>query len=290
MKNEEALLQIADATAEAVAKVLRGLLGDVVDRGPAAILPPGSNPLSTVVFPSLITSISYTGLVSGGNIVAMPRAAVRRWAAAMMGLDEPPEESEEFHELEQSAMSEATNQMMAAAAATMSVILGQEIDITPPETELYTTPEQAAGVFPSTPHATGVSFAALGETCRLIQLIPNAFVVRMAHAFTELSSNITDEALDLNGRHTLVSTDELRGVDVRVHVELGRSRMQLGRAVGLRPRAVVELDRDTDAPIDIYVSGRLFAHGRLLEDADGRWAVRIERLLTASRPSAQRAA
>jgi flagellar motor switch/type III secretory pathway protein FliN len=67
-------------------------------------------------------------------------------------------------------------------------------------------------------------------------------------------------------------------VTVRISARLGSVRMPLGRAVAL-DGAIVELDRDADEPVEILADGRLFAIGRLVVGDDGRWAVRIERIL-----------
>jgi flagellar motor switch protein FliN/FliY len=42
----------------------------------------------------------------------------------------------------------------------------------------------------------------------------------------------------------------------------------------------VELDRQADEPIDLYVNGRHFATGRLVVVDGSEWAVRIERVVT----------
>jgi flagellar motor switch protein FliN/FliY len=68
----------------------------------------------------------------------------------------------------------------------------------------------------------------------------------------------------------------IRHVGLRVWAELGRARLPVGRAVGLAPGAVVELDRGVEEPVDLYVNGRRLAVGRLLTTEDGEWAVRIE--------------
>ena len=68
----------------------------------------------------------------------------------------------------------------------------------------------------------------------------------------------------------------LHDVLLRVWAELGRARLPIGRAVGLAPGAVLELDRGVDDPVDLYVNGRRLALGRLLLTEDGEWAVRVE--------------
>ena len=71
----------------------------------------------------------------------------------------------------------------------------------------------------------------------------------------------------------------LAGIPVRVCAELGRARMPTAEVVGLPPGAVVELNRQADEPIDLYVNGRRFATGRLMVVDGADWAVRIETIL-----------
>jgi flagellar motor switch protein FliN/FliY len=65
-------------------------------------------------------------------------------------------------------------------------------------------------------------------------------------------------------------------VGVRVWAELGRARMSSQRAVALPHGAVVELDREADDAIDLYVDGLHFATGRLVVTDEGELAVRLE--------------
>lgn len=69
--------------------------------------------------------------------------------------------------------------------------------------------------------------------------------------------------------------EEMLDVEVRVSVELGRARLPVGEVLDLGSGAVVDLDREADAPVDIYVNGLLFGSGRLVA-VDGQWAVRLE--------------
>ena len=69
--------------------------------------------------------------------------------------------------------------------------------------------------------------------------------------------------------------EALLDVDVRLCAELGRARMPLGDAVALAEGAVVDLDRETDEPVEIYVNGFRYGLGRLVL-VEGEWAVRLE--------------
>ena len=69
-----------------------------------------------------------------------------------------------------------------------------------------------------------------------------------------------------------------RDVTLRVWAELGRATLPVGRAAGLGPGSVVELDRDVDEPVDVFANGRRIGTGRLLLVEDGEWAVRLEQV------------
>ena len=72
-------------------------------------------------------------------------------------------------------------------------------------------------------------------------------------------------------------SESLREVKVRLWAELGRTRMALGRAVGLAPGEVVELDAAVDDPVIIFVNGVRLGSGHLVVGDDGEWAFRVAR-------------
>jgi flagellar motor switch protein FliN/FliY len=178
-----------------------------------------------------------------------------------------------------SAVGEAMNQMMAASAGAVGSALGYSIEISVPTTRALASADAAEGVYPQTPYATHVSFTILGEPCRLIQLVPNAFVVRMAHAL--------DGADEEEGRGVDEGSDSrlssmLRAIPVRVAAEFGRATLSLEQVAYPTPGAVIELDRSQEDPLDLCVNGRRFATGRLFLVNQTEWAMRIERVLDVS--------
>jgi len=275
MTTDEALLRLGESTAKAVHGVLAMFVGDKeLQQGTVMVVPHGESPLRQIPVPAVATNVSYVDGVTGGNVFVISLSGAKKLAAAMMGQE--PDLEQELAELELSAIGEAMNQMMAAAAAATSVTLGQEVEISAPETRFFATPAEAAGAFAEAAHATTVSFAIDGETCRLIQLVPNAFVVRMTRALQDLALDLSGD-VDAGGGG--LSGEALRDVPVRVWAELGRARLPLGVAVGLAPGAVVELDKAAEEPVDLYVSGRRFARGVLVLVDDGEWAVRVQELV-----------
>jgi flagellar motor switch protein FliN/FliY len=215
-----------------------------------------------------------------------------------MGMEQPEDpDAPELSELELSAVSEAMNQMMASAAIAISSVLGTEVEIGTPETRTFTEAAEALDAYPQTPHAVRVSFSVCGEPCRLLQLVPNAFVVRMSSALDELGAELAPAAEPAaagaataasgTGGRGPISIPSLAGIPVRVWAELGRAQMPSAQVVGMPSGAVVELNRSADEPIDLYVNGRRFATGRLMVVDGTDWAVRIETVLAPSNTSTE---
>jgi flagellar motor switch protein FliN/FliY len=251
------------------------------NHGEVSVLAEGTSPFAKLTPGTVAASVSYVDGVTGGNVFLLPLAGARKLAQAMGA---PPAEVEadgSLSELELSAVAEAANQMMAAAASALGTVLGHEIEISPPETRVVEDPARAADMFDSAPHATSTTFMIGGESCRMIQLVPNAFVVRMVRAIDELAA-AGPTANRSSQDETAAAAPGLRAVlgetKLRVWAELGRTRMPLGRALTLPLGAVVDLDQAADAPVQLFVNGVAFAEGHLIV-RDGDWAVAIDRLV-----------
>ncbi|HTU95824.1 MAG TPA: FliM/FliN family flagellar motor switch protein [Solirubrobacteraceae bacterium] len=283
MTPRDALMRLGASTAEAVAQVLEMFAPGSVERGEVTVIAEGQSPFSGIVAGSVAASVSYVDGVTGANLFVLTAAGVRNMAQAM-GMPAPEEgESGELSELELSAVGEASNQMMSAAASAIGVVLGQEIEISAPDIRVLDNPDAAGEIYGSSPHATSTTFLIGGESCRLIQLVPRAFVVRMARALDELDSETVDDsrASGADGAaagtaQSMALVEALTGIKVRVWAELGRTQLALSRALGLPLGAVVELDHAADAPVDLYVNGLRFAQGHLIVTDDGEWAFQCD--------------
>lgn len=83
----------------------------------------------------------------------------------------------------------------------------------------------------------------------------------------------------LDGSARIALRHSLNTTRVRVSAEVGRTRLPVESLVGVPPGTIIELDRDAEDQIDIYVNGRRFAVGRLVLTDTSEWAVRIEAVL-----------
>src|SRR6478735_11817977 len=112
------------------------------------------------------------------------------------------------------------NQMMATAAVSTSSVLGTEVEISTPDTKTFTDAGEIADAYPATPHAVRTALSICGEPARLVQLVPNAFVVRMSSALDDMGSEIagapTDTSAGAGGRGSTTAKPSLAGIPVRV--------------------------------------------------------------------------
>ncbi len=272
-------MELGRQTAASVLGVLDVLCPGQATHGPPIIVQDPSLALAAPPIPGLAASVAYVDGVTGGNVLLVGLDAAHRLAATMMGED-PDAASVDgpLTEIEHSAVGEAMNQMIAAAAAAAGKVLGYEVEIAPPDMVPTGTVELAER-FEGTAHAIITEFELCRRPCRVVQLVPQTFVVRMRGALDELngSEGAHDPGSDEGTRDALL--DRMRQTRVRLSAEVGRTRLPIERLVHVPAGTVIELDRDVQDPIDVYVNGHPFAVGRLVVTEDEEWAVRIERLL-----------
>jgi flagellar motor switch protein FliN len=267
------LLRLGESTAEAVERVLQTVCpgaqrGDGVTVG-HGVDQAAEEAVAGLSFPAVAADVSYVDGVSGGNLFLLPLDGARALAAAMMGDDANASQAgADLSELELSAVGEAMNQMMSAAAAATGGVLGQEVRISPPQIRVVA--DEAAAIemlrADAPPHLLSSDFTVADAPSRLVQLVPNAFVVRMERALDSQTREYTSAPMG----------DALRAVPVRVWAELGRARMAAGNSLGLPIGSVVELDREVDDAVDLYVDGLRCATGRLMVADDGSLQLAVD--------------
>ncbi|MGE4426890.1 MAG: FliM/FliN family flagellar motor switch protein [Solirubrobacteraceae bacterium] len=276
---DRVLRELAASTATAAAAALEVYAPDGVVVGDPEILDTDAHPLTGVTFPAVATDVQYVDGVTGGNVFVTSPAGARRLALAMLGADPAADlDHLDLDEMESSAVGEAMNQMMAAAAAATSRVLGTDVEIGPPGTRPLDSPLEADGHYELAPFVTGTPISVLGEPGRLVQLVPNAFVVRMTRALEDQGAQIDTATDGTDATAPVDAGDALREVGVDVWVELGRTTMPAGELVAVPSGGVIALDRMADDPVDLYAGGLRIGTGRLVVVDGSEWAVRIESL------------
>jgi flagellar motor switch protein FliN/FliY len=75
--------------------------------------------------------------------------------------------------------------------------------------------------------------------------------------------NLKPDALEASASREL-NLDVVLDIPVTLAMEVGRSRISIRNLLQLNQGSVVELERATGEPLDVYVNGTLIAHGEVV--------------------------
>jgi len=89
-----------------------------------------------------------------------------------------------------------------------------------------------------------------------------------------------DKSQDVKNKREIRNIDMLKDVEMQISVELGRTRMPLGKILQLMKGSVIELEKLAGEPVDILVNGRCIAMGDVVV-IDEHFGVRITKLMAA---------
>lgn len=91
----------------------------------------------TFEVPNVALEVKYTSGIVGENLLVMKVTDAAVVANLMMGGDGKLENATSLSELEESAVSEAMNQMIGSAATSMATMFGREVNISPPVSRIW---------------------------------------------------------------------------------------------------------------------------------------------------------
>lgn len=93
----------------------------------------------------------------------------------------------------------------------------------------------------------------------------------------ELSS-LTEELL--SGDNLLAGNMEvLKDLNVTVQVSLGETKLEVGELMEIKEGSVIKLDREANAPLDVFVNNKLVAKG-VMVIADDDFGIQITEINT----------
>jgi flagellar motor switch protein FliN/FliY len=244
-------------SADAFLAAAAGAFESLVPGGVTAVQPaaPVDDPLASAELPAVFAAAPVGGANPGTAVLVLTVSGARRLAAALGAIDE--EEAEfgggDLGERELAAVAQALDGLLAAAAGATSGGASAR---------LLAARDDASSALDRDAVAVAADLTLLGEPARLALL---------AAATEESDAGAAPAPAD-----PTPLGPALRGISVRVWAELGRTRMPTGEVVGLPPGAIVELDRDADDAVDLYVDGQPYASGRLVVTDDDSWGVLVE--------------
>ena len=267
------IARIGDATRDAVAHTLDSFAAGISETPAPELLDAGADALAGTETGSVLAHAAPTEGITGPLVLVLTETGARRLAAVLGVIDEEEAEagSGDLGDRELSAVREATTKLTAAVASAVTAVADRETSFRPASVRVAETANELH--LPVDAGNTGVvvHFTLLGELGRLALLLPDALGSQPAAAAAAADAAPVVTEMPLSGA--------LRSVNVRVWAELGRTRMPTGHVVGLPSGAIVELDRDADDAVDLYVDGQRYATGRLVVTDDESWGVRIEHVL-----------
>ena len=133
---KDAIGEVANISMGSSATTLYSLVNQKVNiTTPQVELANWENVIQNYERPCVFIQIKYTVGLDGTNILILKEHDVMVITDLMMGGDGTNTEGE-IGELQLSAISEAMNQMMGAAATSLSTMINQKVDISPPESTL----------------------------------------------------------------------------------------------------------------------------------------------------------
>jgi flagellar motor switch protein FliN len=267
--------RIGDAVRTAVANTFESFAPGIAEVPPAELVPPGDDALAGTQSPAVLAHAVPTEGVTGPLALTLTVAGTRRLAAVLGAIDEEEAEfgGDELGDRELSAVRDATAKLTAAVASEITAALDRDATFRPASVRVAEAADDLRLTVDPATDAAVVGFTLLGEPGRVVVLVPAATGAGDAPGGAAVAGPPVETEMPLSGA--------LRSVNVRVWAELGRTRMPTGQVVGLPSGAIVELDREAEDAVDLYVDGQRYATGRLVVTDDESWGVRIEQILAA---------
>jgi flagellar motor switch protein FliN len=287
---QEALLQLGLALAEAALGPLQDAAGDDVEidgveplleyPALAELVRPGTvvadaSSVDGAVGRSLLTADPATARI----LIDGPAAGEPALEAAAPDADSPPapappdEDAPALTAAELSSLATLADSLNASATDALGGLIGQRVRYDEAHASVVEDPRFV--VRPGPVQAICTTFTKGGRAWQLIRFVPNALVMRAAHAFENLTQ---DSARPAGEAGAGPSPQALGTMRLRVCAELGRTEVELADALALPLGAVVELEQDAEAPIDLMVNGMRYGTGRLIVTDDGEWAVALDEI------------
>jgi flagellar motor switch protein FliN/FliY len=258
--------------------------------------------LKSFVTPHMSIRVRFIEGLSGYNLLIMRVQDAAVLADLMMGGD-GISTSDELTEIGISAASEAMNQMIGAASTAMATMFSRTVNISPPVTKIYhspeelTSPEQSQVVvvwFKMTIGSVldtqimqvmdmdtareeaglilGQLLKAEGEECLPAQEEPHAQVANHSSLPEQQAHIETSSARPPAAKRSATTQsglDQQRlglilDIPLKVTVLLGRTRWPIKDILELTPGSVVELQSLVDEPVEVLINGTLVAMGEVV--------------------------
>lgn len=241
--------------------------------------------------PKVVTRIEFKEGLMGSNLLMVDVKDAAIIADLMMGGD-GTNGSENLTEFELSAVSEAMNQMIGSASTSMAQMLGRNIDILPPEVSVWSNKETIEyRQFITEDYICMISFRLSVEglieseimqiyTLDTVQKIVGVMmrdsekklpVIELEEVEPprrqpemQVQKPVFPPLEESSGAHQKRNLDLIMDVPLEFSVVLGKTKKTIQDILALGAGSVVELNKLADEPLEVYVNGKLIAHGEVV--------------------------
>ncbi|ACX53095.1 CheC, inhibitor of MCP methylation / FliN fusion protein [Ammonifex degensii KC4] len=308
-EEKDALGEIGNIAMGAAATALSEILGRrVTITSPHVQVTTKEELLKSFTVPYLIVSVPYTEGLEGLSLLVVKVEDASVIADLMMGGE--GKRSPTLGEIEISAVAEAMNQMMGAAATSLADIYHRTVGIAPPQVRIFSKEGEAAtndlGVedpiavisfrmtiedLLDTEIMRVLSVSTAKEEASLLWQGVYGEEEKREKPYSEKPSPAEEAAataapavtpsspapppLDVDRSRLELILD----IPLKVSVVLGRTRRPIKEILGLGPGSILELDALADEPVEILVNGVLVARGEVVV-VEENFGVRITSIVT----------
>ncbi len=197
------------------------------------------------------------------------------------------EAKDELEEADLDALKEALTQVAGSGAPTISATLGREVGFDPPQVQ-QVEPGELPQALPWGHAFLGVGTIRVEDVLEtpLRFLLPTQVAREMARALAEdeqeaetpgPAAGVAASApgAPAEAPPDIRNIDLILDIEVEATVRLGGAEMPLKDIQRLRPGSIIDLDKDTEAPVELVVNNRVIAKGELVVVSSDHFALRI---------------
>lgn len=258
--------------------------------------------------PNVALEIEYISGIEGKNLLVMKMKDAAVIANIMMGGNGETQNTGKITEIEQSAVSEAMNQMIGSSATAMATMFSKEINISPPVSMIWDdNTEPLINDMDETNDIVVSSFnIKIGKLVdsEIMQILPVNTAKKIIETMTSGSKPVKEEKevaeekksdkkeaavkvekaefQPLTESKTVSQSrniDLIMDVPLEITVVLGRTKKNIRDVLSFSTGSLIQLDKLADEPVEILVNGKKVAYGEVVV-VDESFGVRITNIVS----------
>ena len=262
---------------------------------------------ATFETPNVALEIEYISGIKGKNLLVMKMKDAAVIANIMMGGNGEAVDTSKITELEQSAVSEAMNQMIGSSATAMATMFSKEINISPPVSMIWDdNTEPLVNDMDDTNDIVVASFSLkIGNLIdsEIMQVLPIDTAKKIVETMTSGSKNkeenttpeekkpkekepeVKVEKAEFQPLTETKTVSQSRNIDLimdvplEITVVLGRTKKNIRDVLSFSTGSLIQLDKLADEPVEILVNGKKVAYGEVVV-VDESFGVRITSIVS----------